>query len=265
MERGSIFSSKRGQVTVFIIIAVLIVVAAVLVYILVPKASTESSFNAKNPQGFIQSCLQKTLEQDINNISLQGGSLNPESYYPYMGSNVEYLCYTNEYYQTCVVQQPALQQHVESEIKNAISGSIGPCFDNLQQNYRNDGYTTNVATGKTIVDILPGKTILSLENYTLTVTKGGTSVYDSFSIVLNNNLYELIGIANSILQWEATYGDAPVETYMTYYEDLQVEKILKSDGTKIYILTNTNTGDKFQFASRSVVFPPGYATNTIPG
>ncbi len=34
----------------------------------------------------------------------------------------------------------------------------------------------------------------------------------------------------------------------------------KTDGTKIYILTDKNSGDKFQFASRSVVIAPGYQT-----
>ena len=53
---------KRGQVTIFIIIAIVIIAAAILIYTLVPKASTGTTFDAKNPQGFIQSCLQKTIE-----------------------------------------------------------------------------------------------------------------------------------------------------------------------------------------------------------
>jgi hypothetical protein len=98
----------------------------------------------------------------------------------------------------------------------------------------------------------------------LTVTKGSTSTYNSFSVVLNNNLYELMGIANNIVEWEATYGDVSTSTYMTYYEDLKVEKMLQNDGTKIYILTDRNTGDKFEFASRSVVYPPGYSSGALP-
>jgi len=45
---------------------------------------------------------------------------------------------------------------------------------------------------------------------------------------------------------------------MTYYSDLRVDKNLRDDGTKIYIITDRNTGNKFQFASRSLVFPPGF-------
>ena len=80
----------------------------------------------------------------------------------------------------------------------------------------------------------------------------------SFNVILNNNLYELIGIANSIVEWETTLGNADTSTYMTYYNDLKVEKKVKSEGTKIYIITDRNTGNKFQFASRSQVLPAGY-------
>ncbi|MGA2130276.1 MAG: hypothetical protein ABSG05_01515 [Candidatus Pacearchaeota archaeon] len=256
---------KRGQVTLFIIIAIVIILAAVLVYFFIPKASTQTAFDVKNPQGFIQSCLQKTIEDKITTLSLQGGSLDPEFYFTYNGNNVQYLCYTNEYYKTCVVQPPILtQQYVESEIKNSITSDVSSCFDNLQQNYKNDGYTVNLDTGTTVVEILPNKVVTDFQNYTLTVTKGSTSTYNSFSVVLNNNLYELMGIANNIVEWEATYGDVSTSTYMTYYEDLKVEKMLQNDGTKIYILTDRNTGDKFEFASRSVVYPPGYSSGALP-
>jgi hypothetical protein len=42
-----------------------------------------------------------------------------------------------------------------------------------------------------------------------------------------------------------------------YYHDLKVEKKKQIDETSIYILTNRDTGEKFQFASRSYAFPPG--------
>jgi len=75
---------------------------------------------------------------------------------------------------------------------------------------------------------------------------------------VNNNIYELSAIAESILNSEADYGDVEVTVYMDYYTDLKVEKQKQSEGTTIYILTDRNTGDKFQFASRSIVWPPGY-------
>jgi len=56
-----------------------------------------------------------------------------------------------------------------------------------------------------------------------------------------------------------TFGDAETTTYMNYYRDLKVEKKKKTDGTTVYIITDRNDGNKFQFASRSIAWPPGYA------
>ena len=77
-------------------------------------------------------------------------------------------------------------------------------------------------------------------------------------MVISNNLYELVAIANSIIEWEVAYGDVERTLYESYYHNLRFEKKAKSDGSKIYILTDLDTGNKFQFASRSMVLPGGY-------
>jgi hypothetical protein len=46
---------------------------------------------------------------------------------------------------------------------------------------------------------------------------------------------------------------------MAFYPDVKVEKKKQSDGTKVYIITDRNTGEKLQFATRSLAWPPGYA------
>jgi len=45
---------------------------------------------------------------------------------------------------------------------------------------------------------------------------------------------------------------------MDYYHHLKVEKKKQGDGTTIYMITNRDTGDKFQFASRSVDIGSGF-------
>jgi hypothetical protein len=78
-------------------------------------------------------------------------------------------------------------------------------------------------------------------------------------VILNNNLYELISIANSIIEWEVIEGKADPRIYMALYNDfLIVERNHRDDGTNIYVLTDKNTEDKFQLASRSWVSLPGH-------
>lgn len=167
------------------------------------------------------------------------------------------------------MQQPLLLQHVEDEIKTNIQATADSCFSSLQKSYQNKGYSINLVKGDTIVDILPGRVVVTFNNQ-LTLTKDTSQRFEQFKVLVNNNLYDFISIATSILNWESFYGDAPAQNYMLYYHDLIVEKKevgapkdpnaggRDSDGTKIYILTNTNTGETFEFATRGFVIPPGF-------
>lgn len=251
---------KGGQVTIFIIIAILIVALGVLIYLYWPKLVSNISTETINPSAYIQNCMQQKIQDTVENISLQGGSVNPEFYYTYYNGKgvdkIEYLCYINQYYKPCVVQQPMLVQHIQSEVLKEIKSSTINCFDSMEKSYTTKGYAVSMTPGNTTVEILPEK-IVTTFGYELDLTKGETQKYQNFKIVLNNNLYELAGIANSIINWETQYGDAEITTYMNYYHDLKVEKKKQVDETTIYILTNTDTDNKFQFASRSYAFPPG--------
>jgi len=248
--------TKRGQVTIFIIIAVVVVAFIALAYVVYPKIKTSFETDTKNPQAFIAECIEDELKEKVDLISVQGGSLEPEHYFMYMGDKIEYLCYTNEYYQTCVVQQPMLKQHIERELQNSIKDKVDLCFDELKISYEKKGYIVDLKKGDTKVELLL-KRIDSNFEYEITLTKDSSEKYEEFNIILNNNLYELVGVVNNILKWESTYGDADPTIYMDYYRDLKVDKFKQDDGSTIYILTDRNNRRKFQFASRSVAWPPG--------
>ena len=255
-------NKKRGQVTIFIIVAIAIVVLGILLYIFYPQIQTTLGFAEENPPEFIQNCIEEEIKNSVSKLSLQGGSLSPEHYIIYNSEKIEYLCYTSEYYKTCVMQQPMLKEHIESEIKDEIKNTVKECFNDLEESYRKKGYTVKLERGETDVELFPEKIITTFD-YPLTLTKGDSKNYNSFRIVVDNNLYELVSVANSILNWEARYGDAETTVYMNYYHDLKVEKKKQSDGSTVYILTDRNTEDKFQFASRSVAWPPGYGTSRV--
>src|SRR3989344_4359890 len=263
MKRGDSFiANKGGQVTIFIIAAILIVALVVLIYFLRPGVTTTTGFDEKSPNEFIQICIENDLEDAVNLISSQGGSVNPENFILYQDDKIEYLCYTTEYYKPCSVQQPLLKEHIESEIENKIKSSVVNCFNELKNSYESGAYTVNLQSGNTRIELLP-KRVVARFNYTLTTTKTDTERYETFNVVLNNGLYELVSISNSIIDWESTYGKAETTIYMTYYKDLKVEKKEQQDGTTIYILTDRNTENKFQFASRSGALPPGYGASGV--
>jgi hypothetical protein len=216
----------------------------------------------KNPPSFIQSCIENDIKEAVTKVSLQGGSIAPENYVMYNNNKVEYLCYTEEFYRNCVVQQPMLKSYIELEIRDAIENNVESCFTSLKESYEKQGYDVSLKRGDKKIELLPLR-IIATFNYSLTLTKGSTQKYDSFVVMLDNNLYELISIANSIIEWETTYGDADPTVYMTYYSDLKVEKNLRGSGDKVYILTDRNIGNKFEFAIKGQIWPAGYAKSAI--
>ena len=157
----------------------------------------------------------------------------------------------------CVMQQPLLKQHVEGEIENAIKSQADSCIDSLKETFEKKGYTASIGAGEMKIELLPQRIVSTFDGQ-VTLTKESSERFDKISVVVNNNIYELITIANSILNWEARYGEAETTIYMNYYHDLKVEKLKQTDGSTIYILTDRNNGNKFRFASRSVAWPPGY-------
>jgi len=253
--------NKRGQVTIFIIIGVVIVAAGILIYAFFPQIKSVFG-EEKNPVSYIQTCLEDEIKDAAEKLSLQGGSLNPENYIMYDDSKVEYLCYTNDYYVPCSVKQPMLKQHIQSEIRTEIEEEIESCFASLKSSYERKGYSVDLKSGSKRIELLPQR-IAATFNYSLTLTKDSTEKYDSFIVMVNNNLYELVAIANSIIEWEATYGDADTANYMVYYPNLKVEKSIRDSGEKVYIITDRDVGNKFQFAVRSQAWPAGIAVPEI--
>ena len=104
--------SKKGQVTIFIIIAIVIIGVAILFFFLIPETKVTPGFDEQNPSAFIQTCIEDKISGAVETVSLQGGSIEPINSILYQNSKVEYLCYTTEYYVPCIVQQPLLQQHI---------------------------------------------------------------------------------------------------------------------------------------------------------
>jgi len=245
---------KKAQLTIFIIIAI-VVIAIVALLFMFPKLRTNIGFEKlQSPENFIQTCLEDAIKENVEMISKQGGSLEPSLNILYRDEKIQYLCYTPQKYQACVVQIPFLEKHIEEEIKNSIEEDVNFCFNSLKQTYEERGYAANLKKGEIVVELLPKK-ILTTMNYEFTFSKEeGTQKIGTFRVVVNNNLYELISIAQSIMNDEILIGDSFEQFYMDFYTWLKVEKERPGEDTTIYTLTDRNTQDKFKFAVQSWSF-----------
>jgi len=249
--------NKKGQVTMFVIIAIVIVVGGILVYQFAPGIKGYLS-KTTNPNTFMQDCLENDLINSTETISLNGGSISPENSYKFEDSSVSYLCYTNEYNKYCANQVPDLNLHIEKELSKNLQSKINSCFNDLNDDFTKRGYEVRIKRGKDEIKIMPNDAEI-ISNTQVSLAKGDSIINtEKIRVVYNNNIYQLLGIARSIVEFESNVGDVETMDYMLLYRGIKVEKLKQTDGTKIYILTNKKTGDKFQFASRSLVLSPGF-------
>mgnify|MGYP001565567547 FL=1 len=250
---------KRGQVTFFVIIA-LIIVAVVLVIFLFPRLNV--FVEELNPSSFLRTCIENDVKSSVNILSKQGGYFLPNNYYTYKGKRIQYLCYTDELYKPCIVQQPLLVSHVEEEIENQVKSKADQCVEELVKQYERRGFDVERRPSEINVDIIQGKIVVDFIS-PMTIRKESTQTFEKFAVGLDTELYELLMTAVSIIQYESTFGDSETTLYLQYYPNLRIDKIRRNDGNTIYKLSNVATKDEFTFASRSLVWPEGYGFDEL--
>ncbi len=256
MKKGM---NNKGQLAVFIIIA-LVIIGIVLVIFFYPSARNIISGQEINPEKYLKECVQGDIKKDVDGLAKYAGYREPEGFTLYDGNKVKYLCYVTGYYKTCVVQQPMIQAHFEQELNNMLREKTKACLGNLGEAYRSRGYSVSSGESSSNVEIIPGKIKVTFV-VPMTISKAGEDprTYDKFEAEIDSQMYDLVSIAQSIVEFESTLGDSETVLYMQYYPDLRIEKIKLTEGTKIYKLENVITKEKFVFASRSLSWPPGYA------
>ena len=252
---------KRGQMAIFVIVAITIVVLIALFFFF--RENLPGVFQAGlSPRSFLSACVEPEIKANVALLSKYGGYKNPDRFALYKGEKVQYLCYTDANYKTCVVQQPMIKQNFENQLNEAVEGRARECMQNLINEYEKRGYRVTAGRIDSQTSLAPSKILIKF-NTPLSVTKETSESFDGFDVEINSEIYDLVFIAQSIIEYEAKLGDSASELYLQYYPNLKIEKSKLDDGTKIYKLSNVITKEEFSFASRSLAWPPGYGLEEL--
>ncbi len=248
--------SKRGQVTIFIIVAIIIVAVILFSYFyLYPKF-----FSQADSRPMLDRCIQDEMERQVNQLSLSAGLLGSDFNTMYMDENISFVCYTNEFYKPGVVLHPFLKNDFENSLSRVMAPVIQDCYDRAIDELvarGNDVISGNIKSNLTID--MNGINILIDAPTSITNSDGSGKIIKNFNVNLPSNIYTILMIANSILQFESSYGDSDVSSFMFYYPNLNVQKIRRDDSVKIYIITDKKD-IKYRFATRSYAWPAGYGS-----
>ncbi len=163
---------KRGQLTIFIIVAILIVGAVVLFFVFRGGIQKEKPLNPEVApiQNFVQTCLDDSLEEVVFMVGENGGYRFPENVFEFEDSKVTYYLLNEKNY------MPTKEQ-VEQEISDYFDIKLFVCT-----NYFVDFPDYEIEQGnlESSVKILEDKIILEMR-YPLTIKKGeSVSILEDF-------------------------------------------------------------------------------------
>lgn len=257
---------KRGQVALFVIIAI-VIVSILLIFVffedikpIIPSAGT-SEFS---PKAYLASCVNPSIQESISFLGKNAGYKNiSEGSVKYDGEDYKYLCYRAGYYQTCIVQQPFIKNNFENYLTAEVEPKIEDCIAKLKQEYEAKGYEVKTGRARARLEIIPSAIKIEYDAPMTTTKDGVSKTFTGFDVKINSEMHELLYIAQSIIDYESTFGDSETTLYMQYYPNIVIDKIRLSDGTNIYKLKNALTKEEFRFASRSMAWPAGYGISEI--
>ena len=245
---------KKGQVSVFIILGILVLVVLVLLF--ARDSRFNEIFSSKSPYQEIEECIKETTKEGLNILSLQGGVIEPQNYILYEGNKIDYICYSENDYEKCIMQKPIIINTIKDELIKYSKPKIKNCLESVKSRYEKSGYTITMKEPEINFDIVPDNVLIDV-NANLVIKKDGVENYNSIKTGVKSKIYNFALIATSISQWETRYGDSETLNYMLYYPSLKIEKKKQSEGSTIYILTDRDSEEKFYFASRSMAIPAG--------
>lgn len=256
---------KRGQVTIFIIGAVVIIAVIAFFFLFKQGMIPGISGDGKeiDPNMFLKSCLDEKVKDTTEILLSQGGYIsnplnktfrfNNETEY----SQLSYLCYTQNYYSRCINQQPMLIQHVKDEIYGEISEDVKNCFDELVSRLTEQDYVVDAKYNDFEVKLLPKKIEVDVDG-SLTLTKNEqTTKKENFRIFFTTRLYDLAIVVQEIVSQEARFCNFENLGFMLIYPQFNIDRIKTGDLVTIYSVQDRTSKESFNFAIKTCTVPPG--------
>jgi hypothetical protein len=240
--------SKRSQVAVFIILAIMLVVAGGIAFVITKQSysnRTDSEFfsqqeikpQLENIHSNILWCLDETSKQALDTIGAQGGyynqpdqsySKNSIPYYYYQGS---YLMPSNE--------------KITSELKDFAEEKVNVCLDGLGF----DGFELKHSQPKANVIINQNEVVFEIDSSVIIEKDGKRSIFETkdYPVKKVSALSDILEIAKYITNSHKIdakmYCISCIEK-LAEEKDVYVQSIPISDDSVLIIIAENRTSDE---------------------
>ncbi len=248
---------KRGQVTIFVILGIVIVIiVALLLYFktnlfLFNPTAEDLNLRLDEIRQHVINCIAEVSDPPIRQIGLQGGYLSTpaDTFRLYNDTTISYLCYSMKDTPRCR-NRMLLKSDMEKQLSAAIDFGLQTCVD--AQSFKKLGSFEIITPEDWTVDTRIGSDIVVVTvNYPVRLrsTKSAAEVSaQEFSKSFNYPLGYLYDVSQEILDYETEFGEFDQLSYMLAKKgQVRIDK-KRPYPDKIYILGKYGNDYVFQFA-----------------
>lgn len=238
--------NKKGQLAIFVIVAILIVAAIVLFFVfrekIIPGSGTTPDGSAQIVEA-IQNCLDSTLEDSITLMGLQGGYTTGIDQTSHVETNDSIIAYG---YYLGRNSLPTLDT-IQKQISDYLELIMPICFSSLSNNQ-------NVLVKDIRATTSIGKDAISSKvNFPVSITKNNvTANLDKvYSSIFEIKFKEIYSLANEMIAKEK---DEPGILDISYLTSKDYNIFVLTSGEDIIYVINQKLSDsgnyQFRFANR---------------
>lgn len=246
---------KRGQLTLFIILGI-VILAAVIAVLFFYRADLADILTPKTSPDTFEYCAKQGVDEIVTSLAPTAGFIGTYFNKTYNSIAIPYVCYTDEYYKPCVVQVPFLEERFKASLRAELETKVNDCYNDYLDEFKRQGYDVTAGDVDIEMDLQKDKIKISVSAPTTVSEEGLSSSSQDFEFEIPTKIYDVIMMANNIVKFETTYGEYELVQSLLLYPDMPVNAFKLGDGTIIYVINSGET--KYQFAVRSYVSPPGY-------
>jgi len=258
MKKRGFLVKKRAQVTLFIILAVIILAGIVGIYYLTANPDV-NKIGTENPTAYIKQCIEDSVDKALPLVLARGGLLNPDSREDksvlYDDNLVPFLCYSSKKETICEVNTPLLKAKIEEQLKLATEKLVDDCFSSLKRSYASYDYSES--KGEYKVEILPSSLKVTSSKKISLSSGGQAQTFGPFSYEESSPIFDFVILTNKILNEEVSCDCGNEACRANVLElskknlDFEITLFVGGKDIEIYTIKDILTNQQFKFAVRN--------------
>ena len=257
--------SVRGQLTIFVIMAILLVASVALVFSLTKSSVTPGISASEDPAGFIRTCAEESASQAEKLLLEHSGFIDPNggsSFVNYNNNLIAWMCYTPNYDDLCTNKHPMLRAEIEKQIYNYIKPKIDSCFSQMKSELSRYDYKDETQLNLS-VQLLPNIIKINIGKKISYVKDNQKVTAEDFDSRVNSPLFNFvldsIEIANQEVNCNCPEDSCNADILRMNADDPRFEinkPAYTSTGMEVYSIAERLSGKQIQFALRNCVKAP---------